>query len=84
MADVPVFNPSLALAENPAYEATPVQKAMLAALAAGLLVLLVCLFSDLAARYPVPMFTLGGGLTVGGGLLYVVDRYRRLPPGVRN
>lgn len=83
MSDLPVYNADLGLG-NPAVETSAVQKLGLAAFALGLLAAVAALAGDLGARYPVPMLTLVGGGIVGGALLYVVDRFRRLPAGVRN
>ncbi len=92
MPDIPVYNAPLALAENPAHEATAVQKLGLVVFALGLLGAAVALFSDpgsgpgqaLGARRPVLMLSLVGGGVLGGSLLYIVDRWRRETPGVRN
>jgi Pyruvate/2-oxoacid:ferredoxin oxidoreductase delta subunit len=83
MPDLPVYNAALGLS-NPAVETTAVQRVGLGLLGLGLLGAVVALFSTLGTRYPMPMFALVGGGIVGGGLLHVVDRYRRLPAGVRN
>lgn len=83
MPDLPVYNAHIGLS-HPAHEVTPVQRVGLGLLALGLLGAVVALFSGLGARHPIPAFALVGGGIVGGGLLYVVDRFRRLPAGVRN
>jgi polyferredoxin len=83
MPDIPVYNAHIGLS-NPAVEASAVQRLGLGLLGLGLVGAAVALFSNLGARAPVPTFALVGGGIAGGGLLYVVDRYRRLPAGVRN
>jgi ferredoxin-type protein NapH len=81
VADLPPYNASLALAENPAHHVTPVQKTGLAAVGVSFLGMLVALVSDLGVRYPGAMLAGIGGLLVGGTLVYVVDGYRRVHRG---
>ncbi len=83
MASIPVFN-SIALGDNPAHEASPLQKAALTAFGVGLLLALVALFSDLAATYPIPMLSVIGLLVIGGPLVYFWDEYAHRPPGIKN
>jgi ferredoxin-type protein NapH len=81
VADIPVYDPSLALGDNPAHRVTGIQKVALAAVALSFLGMLVALVSDLGARYPGGMLATIGALLVGGTLVYVVDEYRRRPRG---
>src|SRR5690606_31620290 len=83
MPHLPRYHAHIGLS-HPAHEVTPVQRVGLGLLALGLLGAAVALFSELGARHPIPAFALVGGGIMGGGLLYVVDRFRRLPAGVRN
>lgn len=84
MPSIPVYNPSLALGDNPVHRPTAVQKGGLAAFGLGVLAVLVALTSDLGARRPVLMLGVIGALFVGGALVYIWDAYRRRAPGVRN
>lgn len=84
MPDLPVYNAPIALSENPAHDATTIQKAGLAVLALGLLGAAIALFSDLGSTNPILMFTLVTGMTVGGSLLFIWDRWKNEKAGVRN
>ena len=84
MPDLPVYNASIALADNPAHDVTATQKLGLALVGLGLLGVVVVLFSSLGAQHPILMLTLVGLGLVGGGLLYILDGFRRTEPGIRN
>ena len=84
MPDLPVYNASIALADNPAHDVTATQKFGLALVGLGLLGVAVALFSSLGAQHPILMLTLVGLGLVGGGLLYILDGFRRTEPGIRN
>lgn len=81
MADLPPYNASLALGDNPARQLTIIQKAALAAVALSFVGMLVALVSDLGARQPGVMLTLIGALLIGGTLVYSWDVFRGRQPG---
>jgi len=68
--------------QNPAYHPTPTQRAAMAAFLSGLAVIGVAGAAGWARAAPAPWFGVAV-LTFLAALVYVADRYGRLPAGVR-
>jgi ferredoxin-type protein NapH len=81
LPDIPAYNQSLALGDNPARPISGVQRAALAAVGLSFLGMLVALLSDVGSRQPGLSLAVIGALLVGGTLVFAWDVYRRRQPG---
>jgi ferredoxin-type protein NapH len=68
--DLPIYNESVALLDNPVHEQTGWQKAALGLVGVGVVIFFVALTSDLADRWPAPTLAAAVLGFVGGGLAY--------------
>ncbi len=85
MPDLPLYNPhaDLSLASNPAFRPSGAQRAALAAVAVGVLAVVVALGSDLGTRWPLAVGLVALVGIGGGGVAYALDGLRR-PAGNRH
>lgn len=83
MPDVPLYQPSLGLTANPAFQPTGVQRIGLVLVGLGLLAVLVALVSGLGGRFPLAFGLAALAGLGGGGIVYALGGLRR-PAGVRN
>lgn len=70
--DLPIYNESVALLDNPTHTLSGGEKAALGLVGIGAVAFVVALASDLAVRWPLVLFAIAAAGFVGGGLTFAV------------